>query len=162
MPEAEKTEWLHRLAGGDPHVGVEVQSRVREAVSPESGMMQTGFRRVSKLRARAAVIWEEREAAEAQRREDERARKERQAQEERRVRLDALLARGEAVWREVEDEIDKRDFHGYDRAAALLYDLRALAEEAGATPRFFERVDALRLRHARKKRFIERLAKLYR
>ena len=161
VSEVEKTEWLRRLFEGDPHVGAEVRNRVREeAALPESGAVEKGFRRVSELRARAAEIREEREAAEAQRREAERARVERQEQEERRARFDALLERGEAVWREVEDEINKRDVNSYDRAAALLYDLRALAEEAGTIPRFFERVNALRLRHARKKRFIERLAKL--
>ena len=161
IPEGEKTELLHRLAGGDPYVGMEVQNRVRKVVLSASGTVQGGFRRASKLRSRAAAIREEREAAQAKRREAERVRKERQAEEERRARLDALRERGEAVWREVEEEIIRRDFHGYDRAAALLYDLRTLAEEAGTIPRFFERVNALRLRHARKKRFIERLAGFY-
>ena len=84
-----------------------------------------------------------------------------QAEEEQRACLDALLERGEAVWREVEEEIDKRDFHGYERAAAILNDLRTLADEAGTIPRFFKRLNTLRLRHARKRRFIERLAKFY-
>lgn len=161
IPEREKTDLLYRLAGGDPRVGMEVRNRVREAALPGNSTIQKGFRRVSELRARAAAIREEREAAEAQHREAERARIERQEQEERRARLDALLERGEAVWREVEDEINKRDAGGYDRAAALLYDLRSLAEEVGTIPRFFERVDALRLRHARKGQFIERLESFY-
>ena len=42
------------------------------------------------------------------------------------------------MWREVEEEIDRRDAGGYERAAALLYGLRSLAEETGTMPCFFE------------------------
>ena len=161
IPEDEKTELLHRLAEGDPHVAAEVRSRVREAASPASGAMRAGLRTVSDLRSRVAAIREEREAAEAERREAERVRREREAEEAQRARLDALRRRGEAVWREVESEIGKRNANGYDRAAALLSDLRTLAEENGTMASFLGRLNALRLRHERKIRFIERLAGLY-
>ena len=165
IPEREKAELLQRLAEGAPHVAAEVRSRVREAASPASGAMQASLRTVSDLRTRAAAIREERKAAEAELRHAERMQQEREMEEARRARrarLDALRPRGEDVWHEVESEVGKRNADGYDRAAALLFDLRTLAKENGTMARFFDRLDALRLRHERKKRFIERLAGLQR
>ena len=62
------------------------------------------------------------------------------------------------MWREVESEIGKRNAKSYDRATELLLDLKVLAEENGAVGGFFDRLDAIRLRHERKRQFIERLA----
>ena len=50
IPESEKTNLLHRLAEGDPHVAAEVRSRVREAATSPRGAAQAGFRTVSNLR----------------------------------------------------------------------------------------------------------------
>ena len=157
IPAAEKAALLHHLAEDDPHVAVEVRNRVREAVPPAAGGMQAGLRRVSALRVRAAAI---REAAEVERREAERVRRERETEEARRARLDVLRLRGKDVWRDIESEIEKRNANGYDRATDLLVDLRALAEEDDAITTFSGHLNALRLRHERKTRFIERLAEL--
>jgi hypothetical protein len=46
---------------------------------------------------------------------------------------------------------------GYDRAAGLLCDLRALALEDGIEDDFSRRLASIRTRHERKIRFIERL-----
>ena len=160
IPEAEKAALLRRLAEGDPHVAAEVRSRVREAASPAAGGTQASLRTASALRLRAAAIREGREAAEAERREAERVRLEREAEEARRARLDVLRQRGKDVWCEIENEIEQRNAGGYDRATALLVDLRALAEEENAMTTFSGHLNALQLRHERKKRFIERLAGL--
>ena len=160
IPAAEKAALLHRLAEDDPHVAVEVRNRVREAVPPAAGGMQAGLRTVSALRVRAAAIREGREAAEVERREAERVRRERETEEARRARLDVLRLQGKDVWREIESEIEKRNANGYDRATDLLVDLRALAEEDDAMTAFSGHLNALRLRHERKTRFIERLAEL--
>jgi uncharacterized Zn finger protein len=58
----------------------------------------------------------------------------------------------------VEAEIGRRNPKGYDNAASLLADLRAIAEERGAIEDFARRVRMIRERHAQKGRFIERLA----
>ena len=160
IPEAEKTALLHRLAEGDPHMAAEVRNRVRKAASLAPGGIQAGLRTVSALRVRAAAIHEGREAVEAGRREAERVRRERETEEAQRARLDVLRLRGKNVWREIESEIEKRNANGYDRATALLVDLRALAEEDDAMATFSGHLNALRLRHERKTRFIERLAEL--
>ena len=157
IPESEKTELLCRLAEGDPYVAAETRNRVREAAAPASGKMQAGLRTVSQLRRRAAAIRRKREAAEAARREAERLQRERELEDARRARLDALRRRGESVWRDVESEIERRNSESYDRAAALLSDLKVLAEENGTMADFRDRLNALRLRHERKKQFVLRL-----
>ena len=57
-----------------------------------------------------------------------------------------------------QSEVGKRNAKSYDWATELLLDLRALAEENGTVAGFFDRLDAIRLRHERKRQFIERLA----
>ena len=162
IPEGEKTTLLRRLVEGDPHLAAEVRRRVREVALPSGETSRADLRTASGLRLRAAAILEERKAAEAEAREAERIRQQRKAEETRRARLDALRTRGETVWREVESEIAKRNGQGYDMATALLFDLRTLAMENGTEQNFFDQLDAIRLRHERKKQLINRLVGLQR
>ena len=160
MPDEEKTALLERLAEGDPHVAAEVQSRLREALTPTTTEPQDGQRKVSTLRARAGEIRKKREAAEAARREAKRQERAREAEKKRRIRLNYLKRRGLSVWDEIENEIEKRNADGYERAANLLVDLRVLAEEGNTLDAYSERLCALRAKHSRKTRFIERLTGL--
>ncbi len=153
MPDDEKTDVLMRVVDGDPRVAAELKRRVR-ARHPGPA---TALRKVSELRARAAAIRRERNHVEAEQRETERRRR---AEEEERVRrryLDALGGKGERVWGDIEDEIQRRNAPAYDRAARLLFDLQAIAAEQGTLADFARRVEALREKHARKEKFIERL-----
>ncbi len=156
IPASEKTDLLRRLVEGEPHLAAELRRRIRKAASPadDDGAV---FRTAGDLRRRAAAIRDAREAAEAARQEAKRLRLARAAAEAQRARLTALRRRGESVWREVEDEIGKRHASGYDRAAVLLLDLKALAEEDGADAGFANRLNDIRRRHARKRQFIRRL-----
>lgn len=88
------------------------------------------------------------------------AREAKVAEKARQVRLNALARQGEAVWQEVELEIERRNASGYDRALALLLDLKMLAEQRNTSADFAERMAAIRDRHARKPRFLERLTAL--
>ncbi len=98
-----------------------------------------------------------REAAEAELRKARRLESERRKEEERRDRLRDLRLRGEDVWQDIENEINMRNVSAYDRAAALISDLRAIAEEDGASDAFSIRLNSLLSRHSRKGRFLERL-----
>ena len=157
MPEDEKTDLLRRLVEGEPHLAAELRRRIRQAVARAGGAGRTPLRTVSDLRRRAAAIREGREAAEAERREAERLRREREAEEARRGRLRVVRRKGEAVWDEIETEIERRHASGYDQAAALLRDLKALAGEDGATAAYAGRLGDIRRRHSRKWGFIKRL-----
>jgi hypothetical protein len=156
ITEGEKTELLLRALEGDGHVRAELRRRTRrQRPAPPPPQRTAGA-----LRARAQAIAEERKRADAERREAERRRQAKQAEKERRARLKALKQRGAAIWREIEAEIERRNAAGYDRAASLLCDLQAVAAEEGSQDGFDRRVAAIRARHQRKGKFIERLAKL--
>ena len=157
MPESQKTALLLRLAEGDPHVAAELRSRVRRARSARDPRKSPALRSAASLRNRASEIRKDREAAAAERRRAERLRQAQLEEQARRTRLAALRRRGDSVWREVETEVGRRNASGYDRAASLIVDLRAVAEEDDAMADFTGHLDALCKRHARKQRFIERL-----
>jgi len=155
MPDSAKTGLLVRLFDGDPHVAAELRARVRKGREPGGSVI--ALRTVGELRARADAIRLARERAAANTAAVERQLQADAAEKVRHARLEALRRRGESAWREVEDEIERRNSTSYDKAAALS-DLRVLAEKLGTTDEFQRRLNAIRDRHARKGRFIERLA----
>jgi hypothetical protein len=154
IAEEEKTELLLRVVEGDGHVAAELKRRLHENSSRPT------FRTVGALRRRAREFGEAHERAEAKNREAERRRQAKQAEKARRARLEALKQRGATVWREIEEEIERRDASDYDRAASLLSDLQALAIERGGEVDFSRRLASIRARHEKKGKFIERLTKL--
>lgn len=160
MTDREKTDVLVRLLAGDAHVPAELRALVRQRLMEERGAPPIAPRTVGELRSRAEAIRHEREHVEAERAAAERKRREAEADRLRRARLDAIVRRGESVWREIDAEIELRNAAGYDRAASLLSDLRAIAEETGETRSFDQRLQTIRARHARKGSFIERLKRL--
>jgi hypothetical protein len=117
-------------------------------------------RAVGELRARARAIRQARKRKEDERLAAERKRRAVEEERARRARVDATLKRGDGVWREIETEIERRNPSGYDKAAGLLLDLQAIADEHGTVEDFDRRLNEIRKRHARKERFIERLRAL--
>lgn len=160
MTDPERTSLLLRLFDGDPHVGSELRALVRHRLMPAPDAPPVPPRTAGDLLARAEVIRQARERAQAEEAAAERKRREEEAERARRARLDALARRGDGVWREIETEIERRNGPGYDKAASLLHDLRAIAEEQGTLADFIGRVHELRARHAQKRRMIDRLAEL--
>ena len=160
MTAGEKGDLLARLFDDDAHVESELRALIRQRAISGFDAPITAARTVGDLRARAETIRRTREQAQAERTVAERRRREAEAERSRRARLDAIVRRGESVWEEIEAEIARRNAAGYEKAAGLLIDLSAIAEESGATEDFVHRLRAIRKRHARKERFIERLAKL--
>jgi len=160
MPDGEKTGLLVQMFEGAPHVTAELRAEVRKRLGPETGAPPAAARTVGELRARARAIRLARERAEADKTAAERKRQAEEAEKVRRARLDAITRRGESVWREIETEIEHRNPAGYDKAAGLLFDLKAIAEESGTIEDFLRRLRTIRERHVRKGRFIERLAGL--
>lgn len=159
MPEPEKTAFLIDLFdGGDPHLVASFRRRIRERLDEPRGAAP---RRTAGDLRRAA-----REAAERRRRREEeeaaaeRRRKALEAEQQRQRRLAALRRRGDAVWAEVEAAVATRNAPGYDKAAALLADLQAVARDGGDMAAFERRLEDIRERHARKARFLERLVSL--
>lgn len=111
----------------------------------------------AELQARAGVIRDMRKRKEDERLAAERKRKEAEEARARRTRLNALIERGNHVWREIETEIERRNAPGYIAATGLLIDMKTIADENGDTADFMRRLHSIRERHAQKGRFIERL-----
>jgi hypothetical protein len=160
MTDQEKISFLTRLFEGDANVARELRALVRDRLASETAAPPAPARTVGELRARANAIRVARERAHAAKATAERKRREEEAERAGRAQLDAIERRGESVWQEIEAEIERRNSTGYDKAAALLLALRAIAEARGSTETFARRLQTIRARHVRKERFIERLAKL--
>lgn len=156
----EKTEILTRLFDGDAHVAAELRAKVRDRMAIETGASPTGARTVGDLRARARAIGLAREQAAAEKHAAEQKRRAEEAEKIRRARLVAIARQGDGVWNDVETEIERRNAAGYGKAADLLFDLKTIAGERGTIEDFRRRLGAIRERHARKERFLERLAGL--
>ena len=160
MSDSEKTGMLSRLFDGDPHVAVELRAKVNNGMAKATGAPLVVARTVGELRARAAAIELAREQAAAKKLAAERRREAKKVEKARQIRLAALMQRGQAVWDEIEAEIARSNPGGYDRAASLLLDLQAIADDQGTMAEFEKRLSTIRQRHDRKKRFIERLANI--
>jgi hypothetical protein len=160
MTDADKTTILSRLFDGDPHVAAELRAKVRDRMASDADAPPIAARTVSELRARAAAIGLAREQAAAETLAAEHKRRVEEVAKARQARLLAIARRGEVVWREVEAEIERRNAAAYDKAAGLLLDLQAVAKERGTIEDFLRRLHAIREKHVRKERFIERLAAL--
>jgi hypothetical protein len=155
MPEREKIALLLRVVDGDAHVATELRNKLRKKSSAPAA-----HRTVGALRMRAQEIAEARDRTDAEHREAERRRQVEETEKARRARLKVLKQRGAAVWREIEQEIERRNASGYDRATELLSDLQALAAEEGSQSDFARRLASIRAQHENKRKFIERLNKL--
>jgi hypothetical protein len=156
LPDDEKTALLQRLVDGDPQVRRELCGRLRQ----DPGASAPARRTAGELRRRAFARAEARARKEAARREAERQRQAAEAERRRRARLEAVRGRGDDVWCEVEAEIARRHAAGYDRAAELLSDLKQIAVEDGHLDDYTRRLEALRERHGRKRKMMERLDRL--
>jgi hypothetical protein len=162
LSDQQKTALLVRLvAGGDPHLPLELRSQWRLSQSPagpEAMGAATRRRTAAELLDAAGRRAAERARLAAELEAAERVRQEREAALAREEALGALSARGEAPWREVEAFVSPKRPPDYDRAVTLLTDLRAIAERDGTGNDFERRIGELRLRHVRKRSFLERLS----
>ncbi|MBY5402387.1 MAG: hypothetical protein ACJ8EW_15135 [Rhizobium sp.] len=158
LPDKEKTMMLVRLIEGDPYVASELQKSARSSFAAASAAKPDAAPpTVAELRAHAGEIRHIREREEKERLAAERKKREAEEARARRARLNAIIQRGDAVWREIETEIERRNASGYDRAASLLADLKTIAEQNGGTADFIRRLHSFRERHAQKARFINGL-----
>jgi hypothetical protein len=155
LSEREKAGYLVRLYDGDPLLRAELRRRCR-APAPLTADRKVR-RNVGELRERARRLGEERQAAEAKRRQAAQRRQQRKEAEAKSRRLDELVQRGETAWKDVEDLIALRNTPAYEKAAALLGDLRDLALRRSTDDEFHHRLVELRKRHRTKPRLVERL-----
>lgn len=160
LPEATKTDWLVRLAGGkEPHLRAEMLRRFRESQPPRESRSGGVPRTVGEILEAAEERAEERHREETARTAAERARREREAAEERERFLDNLAKQEAKAWDQVDALIATKQPGRYDEAVKLLCDLRDLALRGGRGSEVEARLLRLCEEHARKPSFMERLRK---
>jgi hypothetical protein len=155
LDESEKAAYLLRLYDGDPHLRAELRRRCWASTSLVDD--RQARRNAGELRATARRRAEARRRAQAKRMQVEQRQREKEAAKAKKRRLHALAQRGEAAWGDVEHLITLRNNPAYEKAAALLGDLRDLALRRGTDDEFRDRLVELRARHRTKPRLIERL-----
>jgi len=147
LPAAEKDTLLTMVADGE---GAQVQAlllrRFRGSDTGTTGRSGS-VRTATGLRAPAESRAAERKKAEERRRREEQARKAAAKAAAYATRLDELAAEGEVPWKQVDEMIATKKTSEYDRAVALLRDLRALAKRRGGEAAFAKRVLDLRARY---------------
>lgn len=162
LPMAEKDALIVRVIEGEaPHLRAELLrgfQRAQVAANPVAAP-NDGRRTVGALVSEAEGRTEVRRREQARREAEEQARREREAAAARAAYLDDLAPRQEAAWRQVEDLLEFKRAKEYDQATQLLIDLCDVSTRTQATDAFRERVRLLRLRHAKKPSFLDRLDK---
>ncbi|MDA8217233.1 MAG: hypothetical protein M0Z94_06395 [Dehalococcoidales bacterium] len=163
LPEGEKDALLLRLVvDGDTHVKAELthclQRTKAGADGTTAGVLARG-RTVRELLKAAEEQAERQRHEEAVRAAEERERQEREAARERARHLDGLVGREAELWRSVETLVEAKKAREYDLAVQQLRDLRDLAVRADKMNEFAARLADLRIRHARKPTFLQRLDK---
>jgi hypothetical protein len=147
VPAAEKDTLLTMVADGE---GAQVQAlllrRFRGSDTGTTGRSGS-VRTATGLRAAAESRVADRKKAEEQRRREEQARKAAAKAAAFARRLDDLAAEGEAPWKQVDEMIATKKTSEYDRAVALLCDLRALARRQGEEAALAKRVLDLRAQY---------------
>jgi hypothetical protein len=160
QPTALKDEWLRRLVGDDAaSLRRELWRQARLARAPVRTAALSGPTPRTVAQLREAL--DERREATRQREEQERQRRREEAERkraaERTKHLNALAAREEAAWREVDQLVATSQPKSYDQAVALLRDLRDLARREGHEDAAQTRIRDVRQRFARKRTFLQRL-----
>ncbi len=141
-----KDAWLARAVDApELALGAELRRafRIEAKAPPRAG------RRVAELRATAEEKREEGEKSERLARE--KAKK--PAEAGKKKRLDALAARHDAAWADLEAKTDRNQ---YDAATKLAIDLRDLARRDGLEAPFAKSVEAMRKRELRRRGFFDR------
>ncbi|WP_329582478.1 hypothetical protein OG500_21070 [Kitasatospora sp. NBC_01250] len=131
LPDKEKNDLLLRLAlGGEPQLGAELLRRLRgEPPVATAPGQRSAAELLDAAHARAA---------------GRRQRAERVRDEARAKKLTALAADEEAIWREVENHVARKQVARYDAAVALLVELRDACDHVGRGLQCRQRVAALR------------------
>jgi hypothetical protein len=158
LSATEKDDLLARwISGEDAALPAELSRRFLEE-RRGSHVSPTGTRTVGELRRAAEARTEERQRAADKKAAGEKARREREAIAARQKYLDALAPKAPQLWGQVESLIATKQPKSYERAIALLVDLRDLSARGDGFD-FRSRIEALRTANVRKPALLERLGK---
>jgi hypothetical protein len=160
LPDKEKDGLLvDALMELDERWRIELLRRFQHENAPESGHGAIERRTVEDLLTASHARADERTQKLNAKRAAEAARLKAKEEADRALYLDHLAKRENAVWKQVEAYIQKRQPKDYDRAVILLTDLHELAVRQGDETGFQLTMEELRKTHAAKDTFLRRLAK---
>jgi len=161
LPGSDKDDLLMRLAAGEGHhVRAEILRQFRLAHRVDQTFPDRERRTVRELRAAAEERSAIRRREAAERAAREKARREEEETALRNRQLDALAKRQEEAWREVDALITTKQPQKYDKAVALLKDLRDLSARSAQQDAFQRRLAEVRERHSKKSTLIARINRL--
>lgn len=138
LTNKECANFLYRFLQGEPHLELELKKRIG-LLQPQAGAASQGKRTVGQLLA--AV-----EEVEAQRKKEAAS----AAEAKHKAEMQALAARGDEAWQEVDELIKTSKSKAYDQAVALLEKLHALALEQDQVAIFESRVEHIRKQYGRR------------
>jgi len=146
--EAERNDFLVRMARGESHVASQLVQRLRQLnQQPRSrDQLELPRRSLADLMAIALTLEKTRKT-----REQKIARQARIAQ------LEALAPKEASLWQEVYRLIELKQTKAYDQAIEYLIDLRDLAEQQETLPQFFARIRKIRADYGSRAGLISRL-----
>lgn len=146
LSEAERKQWLLRLANGEPNLRFHLLKRLREHNSAAQPQLSPTRRRLDHLLRLATQRRKARKLAE------------RQATEQARLkRLEQFAATQESVWANIMALIETKQSKAYDEATKLLGDLQELAAHQGKRAEFDTRVQAIAAQYRNRPGLLSRL-----
>ena len=149
-----KDDYLVRVARGEQNIPNELRLRFYAEQQANTPRTPASVRReAAALIGRAEKLRDERRAAEAERRDAEAAR----LREERVAHLDRLRGSEQQLWGQADALARTKKVSDYDRAIAVLTDLRDLARGGEQWSEFLSRLHAFRDTHVRKPSLMQRL-----
>ncbi len=148
LSKAECVDFLQRFLDGEAHLDLKLKQRLG-LVQPVADDGPTGTRTIGELLAAQDGIKKARAAKAAAAKAAK-----------RQAELDALAARGEKPWREVEALIEEKKRESYEQAAQLLRKLWELAEAQGQSQQFQRQLARIRSEYSRRPALIEELRHL--
>ena len=161
IPAVERESYLLRFLAeeGDVPLRAEMLRRIREETSPRGSRPppKTERRMASTLLADRDALIDAKNREKVEHAAKEKARRAKEQAEARSKQLDDLARREPHAWDEVEAMVATKLPKEYDRAVALLVDLREVAERSGRGSWAEARIRELRQKHAKKPSFLGRL-----
>jgi hypothetical protein len=151
LTEAERQKFLLKLVKREPQVDLQLIGRLKElaGVGKPAASLTPGARTFSEIHSIADNVSEQREQ------------QEKKAAKAKRIKeLEALAPKEEQTWQKILDLIAVKQSLPYDRATALLKDLRDLAEHQGKLPEFAQRFQKLMREYSTRPALIARWQKI--
>lgn len=150
LSEAERLDFLMRLARGEPHVDVQLVQRLRVLAAGQSSKPEHAARPRRTISALLAA---------ARARVERRGKRQQEEAERAKLRkLGELAPKEPQVWEQIFGLIDKKQPKAYDEAVALLVELRELAQHRKQVDRFQARINQLYVDYRSRPGLLSRLS----